>query len=47
MLRTSGALILAGLPFLQGAVLKDFESPPYTDLFSIPLPIMPIKEPKL
>ncbi|KAJ4415048.1 hypothetical protein N0V82_007564 [Gnomoniopsis sp. IMI 355080] len=46
MLRISLALILTALPLFHGAVLKDFESPPYTDLFAIPLPISPIKEPK-
>lgn len=38
---------LAALPQLHAAFLKDFESPPYTDLFSVPLPIPPVKQPNL
>lgn len=30
-----------------GGVLKDFESPPFTAFYQLPLPIPPIKEPKM
>jgi hypothetical protein len=41
------AALLAVTSLSQGVVAKDWESPAYTWLFSQPLPIPPVKQPKM
>lgn len=47
MFSRSVLLSLLAPSLLLGAVLKDFESPEFTAFYQLPLPIPPIKQPKM